>query len=43
MTKTYADLKEKLMKVPGSKEFMESKEVVAYKESYRKAIESSRK
>ncbi|AJD93353.1 hypothetical protein JMA_40350 (plasmid) [Jeotgalibacillus malaysiensis] len=41
MGKTYANLKEKLMAVPGSKEFMASKEVVEFKETYRKAKEEA--
>ena len=31
MTKTYADLKKHFMQVPGSKEYMQSKEVVEFK------------
>lgn len=42
MTKTYADLKEKLYQVPGTKEYMESKEVKEHKEAYRKAKEASK-
>lgn len=41
MKKTYADLKKELMKVPGSQEFMASKEVVEFKEMYRKAKEEA--